>query len=309
MEKNSSLENELDSLVEVRWEYEKMNQVIEWILSHKKKVAIFVVVFLVISLGGIIPKVPDYIEMYKNVQRAQISLLNDDLEGALVSYEKAYEHVPTKELSADIEQVKILITSKSSFIKAQKSEENENYESAYYYYQQVLAEDKIRYGEAQEKIVEMANAIVDSIYVEVEELYQNKLYLMIIGKLEHALNYGVKIEETKEKIDEYQQILFYYYMKRAEQEAVTHFNHNLFYNLFMKSLAEAEKYGFTEEMVTQYEQLKEELVQTSVTKYYELAMQAYQSSNQEDLNHYYQIIIELAPNSEAGKELQQLIEG
>lgn len=285
-----------------------MNQVIEWILSHKKKVAIFIVLFLVISLGGIIPKVPHYIEMYKNVQRAQISLLNDDLEGGLVSYEKAYEHVPTKELSTDIEQVKNLIASKSNYIKAQKSEENENYESAYYYYQQVIAEDKIRYGEAKEKIVEMANNIVDSIYAEVEELYENNLYVMIIGKLQNALNYGVKIEETKEKIDDYQQILFDYYMKRAEQEAVTHFNHNLFYHLFTKSLAEAEKYAFNKKMVTQYEQLKEELIQTSVTKYYELAMQAYQSSNQEDLNHYYQIVIELAPDAEESKALQQLIE-
>lgn len=285
-----------------------MNQVIEWILSHKKKVAIFIVLFWVISLGGIIPKVPHYIEMYKNVQRAQISLLNDDLEGGLVSYEKAYEHVPTKELSTDIEQVKNLIASKSNYIKAQKSEDNENYESAYYYYQQVIAEDKIRYGEAKEKIVEMANNIVDSIYAEVEELYENNLYVMIIGKLQNALNYGVKIEETKEKIDDYQQILFDYYMKRAEQEAVTHFNHNLFYHLFTKSLAEAEKYAFNKKMVTQYEQLKEELIQTSVTKYYELAMQAYQSSNQEDLNHYYQIVIELAPDAEESKALQQLIE-
>lgn len=285
-----------------------MNQVIEWILSHKKKVAIFVVFFLVISLGGIIPKVPHYIEMYKNVQRAQISLLNDDLEGGLVSYEKAYEHVPTKELSADIEQVKNLIASKSNYIKAQKSEENENYESAYYYYQQVITEDKRRYDEAQEKVVEMANSIVESIYAEVEELYEHNLYVMIIGKLQNALNYGVKIEETKEKIDDYQQILFDYYMKRAEQEAVTHFNHHLFYHLFTKSLAEAEKYAFNKKMVTQYEQLKEELIQTSVTKYYELAMQAYQSSNQEDLKHYYQIIVELAPNSEEGKALQQLIE-
>lgn len=287
-----------------------MNQVIEWILSHKKKVAIFVVLFLVISLGGIIPKVPHYIEMYKNVQRAQISLLNDDLEGGLVSYEKAYEHMPTKkELSADIEQVRNLIASKSNFIKAQKSEENENYESAYYYYQQVIAEDKIRYEEAQEKIVEMANRIVDSIYVEVEELYENNLYVMIIGKLQNALNYGVKIEETKEKIDDYRQSLFDYYMKRAEQESITHFNHNLFYPLFTKSLAEAEKYAFNKKMVTQYEQLKEELIQTSVTKYYELAIQAYQSSNQEDLKHYHQIIVKLAPNAEEGKKLQQLIEG
>ena len=285
-----------------------MNQVIEWILSHKKKVAIFIVLFLVISLGGIIPKVPHYIEMYKNVQRAQISLLNDDLEGGLVSYEKAYEHVPTKELSTDIEQVKNLIASKSNYIKAQKSEENENYESAYYYYQQVIIEDKMRYDEAQEKVVEMANSIVESIYAEVEELYENNLYVMIIGKLQNALDYGVRIEETKEKIDDYQQILYDYYMKRAEQEAITHFNHNLFYHLFTKSLAEAEKYAFNKEMVTQYEQLKEELIQTSVTKYYELAMQAYQSSNQEDLNHYYQIIIELAPDAEEGKALQQLIE-
>ncbi len=285
-----------------------MNQISKWILEHKKRVILFVALFLVVIVVFLVPKVPAYVEMYKNIQRAQIALLNDDLEGGLVSYEKAYESVQSSELVQDIEQVKALINSKSTFIKAQKFEENENYESAYYYYQQVIPEDEKRYSQAQEKVVEMANEIVDSIYLQVEELYENRLYLMIIGRLQNALGYGVKIEETNKKIDEYQHVLFDYYLKRAQQEATTYFNHELFYHLFLKSLEEAKKYAINEEMVKELNQLTDTLINDNVAAYYDLAMEAYQSSDLEKVEYYYQIIVHLAPNSKEANQLETYIQ-
>ncbi len=285
-----------------------MNQICKWILDHKKKVILFVMLFLIVIVAFIVPKVPNYIEMYKDIQRAQIALLNDDLEGGLVSYEKAYESVQSHELVQNIEQVKALINSKSSFLKAQKYEENQNYESAYYYYQKVIPQDEKRYSEAQEKVVEIANEIVDSIYLQVEELYENRLYLMIIGRLQNALDYGVKIEETNQKIDEYQHVLFDYYLKRAQQEAKTYFNHELFDHLFMNSLEEAKKYAINDEMVNELNQQTETLIHDIVAAYYDLAMEAYQSSDLEKLEYYHQIIIELAPNSEEANQLETLIQ-
>lgn len=285
-----------------------MNQICKWILDHKKKVILFVMLFLIVIVASIVPKVPNYIEMYKDIQRAQIALLNDDLEGGLVSYEKAYESVQSYELVKNIEQVKALINSKSSFLKAKKYEENQNYESAYYYYQKVISQDEKRYSEAQKKVVEIANKIVDSIYLQVEELYENRLYLMIIGRLQNALDYGVKMEETNQKINEYQHVLFDYYLKRAQQEAKTYFNHELFDHLFMNSLEEAKKYAINDEMVNELNQQTESLIHDVVAAYYDLAIEAYQLSHLEKVEYYYQIIVELAPNTEEANQLETLIQ-
>ena len=49
-----------------------------WIITNRKKVGLGIGLFLIIFMFFIVKEAPGYIEMYKNIQSAKVSLLNDD---------------------------------------------------------------------------------------------------------------------------------------------------------------------------------------------------------------------------------------
>ena len=277
-----------------------------WIIKNRKKVGLGIGLFLIIFMFFIVKEAPGYIEMYKNIQSAKVSLLNDDLEGALVSYEKAYQAVKQKGIEENIDEVKQLITSKSNYLKGERANQNKNYDSAYYYYQNVIPSDEERYEKAQDELKVVAQKLVESIYEEVDDLYDKHLYLMIMGKLELALSYGVNVEETQEKIDYYQNVLFEYYVDRAKTEASTYFNHKLFYSLFLNSLEEAVKYATTDAQVEELSQLRENIIAETVNEYYELANIAVNDGKMEEVKTYYEMISAIDVTSEEASALAEL---
>ncbi len=278
-----------------------------WIITNRKKVGLGIGLFLIIFMFFIVKEAPGYIEMYKNIQSAKVSLLNDDLEGALVSYEKAYQAVKQKGIEENIDEVKQLITSKSNYLKGERANQNKNYDSAYYYYQNVIPSDEERYEKAQDELKVVAQRLVESIYEEVDDLYDKHLYLMIMGKLELALSYGVNVEETQEKIDYYQNVLFEYYVDRAKTEASTYFNHKLFYSLFLNSLEEAVKYATTDAQVEELSQLRENIIAETVNEYYELANIAVNDGKMEEVKIYYEMISAIDVTSEEASALAELL--
>lgn len=278
-----------------------------WIIKNRKKVGLGIGLFLIIFMFFIVKEAPGYIEMYKNIQSAKVSLLNDDLEGALVSYEKAYQAVKQKGIEENIDEVKQLITSKSNYLKGERANQNKNYDSAYYYYQNVIPSDEERYEKAQDELKVVAQKLVESIYEEVDDLYDKHLYLMIMGKLELALSYGVNVEETQEKIDYYQNVLFEYYVDRAKTEASTYFNHKLFYSLFLNSLEEAVKYATTDAQVEGLSQLRENIIAETVNEYYELANIAVNDGKMEEVKIYYEMISAIDVTSEEASALAELL--
>ena len=278
-----------------------------WIIKNRKKVGLGIGLFLIIFMFFIVKEAPGYIEMYKNIQSAKVSLLNDDLEGALVSYEKAYQAVKQKGIEENIDEVKQLITSKSNYLKGERANQNKNYDSAYYYYQNVIPSDEERYEKAQDELKVVAQRLVESIYEEVDDLYDKHLYLMIMGKLELALSYGVNVEETQEKIDYYQNVLFEYYVDRAKTEASTYFNHKLFYSLFLNSLEEAVKYATTDAQVEGLSQLRENIIAETVNEYYELANIAVNDGKMEEVKIYYEMISAIDVTSEEASALAELL--
>ena len=278
-----------------------------WIIKNRKKVGLGIGLFLIIFMFFIVKEAPGYIEMYKNIQSAKVSLLNDDLEGALVSYEKAYQAVKQKGIEENIDEVKQLITSKSNYLKGERANQNKNYDSAYYYYQNVIPSDEERYEKAQDELKVVAQKLVESIYEEVDDLYDKHLYLMIMGKLELALSYGVNVEETQEKIDYYQNVLFEYYVDRAKTEASTYFNHKLFYSLFLNSLEEAVKYATTDAQVEELSQLRENIIAETVNEYYELANIAVNDGKMEEVKIYYAMISAIDVTSEEASALAELL--
>ncbi|CUN03111.1 MULTISPECIES: hypothetical protein [Turicibacter] len=278
-----------------------------WIITNRKKVGLGIGLFLIIFMFFIVKEAPGYIEMYKNIQSAKVSLLNDDLEGALVSYEKAYQAVKQKVIEENIDEVKQLITSKSNYLKGERANQNKNYDSAYYYYQNVIPSDEERYEKAQDELKVVAQRLVESIYEEVDDLYDKHLYLMIMGKLELALSYGVNVEETQEKIDYYQNVLFEYYVDRAKTEASTYFNHKLFYSLFLNSLEEAVKYATTDAQVEELSQLRENIIAETVNEYYELANIAVNDGKMEEVKIYYEMISAIDVTSEEASALAELL--
>ena len=278
-----------------------------WIIKNRKKVGLGIGLFLIIFMFFIVKEAPGYIEMYKNIQSAKVSLLNDDLEGALVSYEKAYQAVKQKGIEENIDEVKQLITSKSNYLKGERANQNKNYDSAYYYYQNVIPSDEERYEKAQDELKVVAQKLVESIYEEVDDLYDKHLYLMIMGKLDLALSYGVNVEETQEKIDYYQNVLFEYYVDRAKTEASTYFNHKLFYSLFLNSLEEAVKYATTDVQVEELSQLRENIIAETVNEYYELANIAVNDGKMEEVKIYYEMISAIDVTSEEASALAELL--
>ena len=278
-----------------------------WIIKNRKKVGLGIGLFLIIFMFFIVKEAPGYIEMYKNIQSAKVSLLNDDLEGALVSYEKAYQAVKQKGIEENIDEVKQLITSKSNYLKGERANQNKNYDSAYYYYQNVIPSDEERYEKAQDELKVVAQKLVESIHEEVDDLYDKHLYLMIMGKLELALSYGVNVEETQEKIDYYQNVLFEYYVDRAKTEASTYFNHKLFYSLFLNSLEEAVKYATTDAQVEELSQLRENIIAETVNEYYELANIAVNDGKMEEVKIYYEMISAIDVTSEEASALAELL--
>lgn len=285
-----------------------MNNFKNWISNSRNKVIVMAGVIVVILIAIFAKVGPQYIEMYKNVQSAQISLLNDDLEGALVGYEKAYEATSQDSVKKNIEEVQSLIASKSNYLKGEQANENMNYDSAYYYYQNVIPADEKRYEDAQEKLKVVSKNLVESIYEEVNDLYDKHLYLMIIGKLELALSYGVNVEKTQEKIEYYQEVLFDYYVERAEKEALTYFNHELFYSLFLNSLEEASKYAITDEQVEELQIFKQDLIANTLTDYCELAKESARNSEFEEVEKYYDMINTIDENSEESAIVKELLQ-
>ena len=77
----------------------------------------FLFIFIIILSFIIIEKCPKYVEVYKYTLNANVSILNDDLKGALGSYEKAYLLLPSESLKKQIIKVNQLMKSKSNFLK------------------------------------------------------------------------------------------------------------------------------------------------------------------------------------------------
>lgn len=281
----------------------------DWMIKKRHLILIITIVLLV-TVGGIsIVKFSGYTQVYKYLLNAEVSVLNDDLRGALVSLEKAYELRPSHLLENEIEKLNKLMDSKSSFIRGLQAEEGENFETAYYYYQQVDEIDEERYDVAQQKLLTLANQVVDEIYEQAEHYYDNHLYLMIIKKLESALKYRTRIEETQSKINYYQEILYQYYVDKSIDEANAYCDDPLFYNLFIQSLDHALSYATSSEKKEAVRQLKRQLVQTQVSYYLTLATKAYEDGNIEVMKQYIERILVLDPtNASIHPLLNQLSE-
>ena len=115
-------------------EMSRLKRLNHWVINNRSRIWILIII-AVLMVGCIfVSKLPRYVDMYKYILNAEVSLDNDDLKGALLSFEKAYELVPTELLEQDIERLNQLIKSKSNFLRGEQAEESQNYESAYYYY-------------------------------------------------------------------------------------------------------------------------------------------------------------------------------
>lgn len=278
-----------------------------WMTKHRSRIWILIIIAILIVGCIFVSKLPRYVDKYKYILNAEVSLDHDDLKGALLSFEKAYELVPTESLEQEIERLNQLIKSKSSFLRGEQAEESQNYESAYYYYNKVDPIDVERYQQAQGKLPQIAEKVVESIYEQVEKYYEDHLYLLIIGRLESALCYGVRIDETLEKIENYKNFLYGYSVDKAQLEAVTYFDDPLFYKLFITSIQDALKYAITDEQKEYVLQLKEELIETNIKQYLILARESHEIGDEITANKYIEQILTLdTTNKEALSLLEEI---
>ena len=276
------------------------------IKNHRRMLILISFLFVIISCLYI-AKIPRYAQMYKYLLNADVSMTNDDLKGALVSLEKAYELIPSESLRVKVEELNRLIDSKSNFIRGEQAEEGEHYETAYYYYEKVAEVDENRYQIAQKKLSTLANKAIDQIYEQAHKYYENHLYLIILGKLEGALKYNIRVEEIKSKIQSYKEFLYEYYIDKAIDEAKTYYNDPSFYDLFIHSLDDALNYVVSDQQKEEVTQLKVELSQMNIDYYLKLATQAYEIGDNVIAKQYIQRILTLdRDNQSAMSFLAQL---
>ncbi|MBQ4163641.1 MAG: hypothetical protein IJD87_01025 [Turicibacter sp.] len=138
-------------------------------INRKRPLLCFLFIFMIILSFIIVEKCPKYVEVYKYTLNANVSILNDDLKGALGSYEKAHLLLPSESLKKQIIKMNQLIKSKSNFLRAEQSEQNKEYESAYYYYANVDSIDEKRYQLAQDKLISLEEQVVDETHIHTEE--------------------------------------------------------------------------------------------------------------------------------------------
>ena len=265
----------------------------DWMIHNRKQIWTLLIVGLLIIGCLFISKLPRYIDVYKYRLNAEVSMMNDDLKGALVSLEKAYELIPDESLESEIERLNQLIKSKSNFLRGQQSEKDGHYDTAHYYYNKVDPIDEERYQLAQDKLPIMAEKVVEDIYQQVDRYYENHLYLLMIGKLEIALQYNVRMEETLEKMDYYKGILYQNYIDKAQEEARIYCDDAMFYKLFITSIEDALKYVTTDEQKVYALQLKAELIKTNIQQYLILARQAHENGDDIVAKRYIEQILTL----------------
>lgn len=279
--------------VEESTEMSRLKCLNHWMMKHRSRIWILIII-VILTVGYLfISKLPYYVDMYKYILNAEVSMENDDLKGALLSFEKAYELVPTKSLEQKIEYLNQLIKSKSNFLRGEQAEESQNYESAYYYYNKVDAIDEERYHQAQQKLPQIAENAVESIYEQVEKYYEEHLYLLVIGRLESALQYNIRVSETLEKIEQYKDFLYQYYINKAESEAVDYFDDLIFYQLFITSIHNALKYAVTDEQKEHALQLKDELIKINSERYFMLAQESHNIGDEIAVKKYMEQILAL----------------
>ena len=288
-------------------EMSRLKRLNHWVINNRSRIWILIII-AVLMVGCIfVSKLPRYVDMYKYILNAEVSLDNDDLKGALLSFEKAYELVPTELLEQEIERLNQLIKSKSNFLRGEQAEESQNYESAYYYYNEVDSIDEERYYRAQEKLPEIAEKVVESIYEQVEKYYEEHLYLLVIGRLESALKYNIRVDETLEKIDQYKDLLYKYYIDKAQSEALTYFDDPLFYQLFITSIDNALKYAITDEQKEYVLQLKDELIKTNIERYLILVQESHKIGDEIVAKKYIEQILSLdATNKDVFRLLEEI---
>lgn len=285
--------------VEESTEMSRLKCLNHWVIKHRSRIWILIIISI-LTVGCIfVSKLPRYVDRYKYILNAEVSMDNDDLKGALLSFEKAYELVPSELLEKEIERLNQLIKSKSNFLRGEQAEESQNYESAYYYYNKVDPIDEERYQQAQEKLPQIAEKVVESIYEQVEKYYEEHLYQLVIGRLQSALRYNIRIDETVEKIDQYKDFLYKYYIDKAQSEAVTYFDDPIFYQLFMTSIHNALKYSVTDEQKEYVLKLKDELIETNIERYLILAQESHKIGDEIEAKKYIEQILSLdATNKE-----------
>lgn len=139
------------------------------IITNRKRRFLTGLFIFIILCFMVIRSCPKYVEAYKYTLNANVSIINDDLKGALGSYEKAYLLFPSESLKKQILKMNQLIKSKSNFLRGEELEKNKEYESAYYYYANVDSIDEKRYQLAQKKLLSLSQQIVDKISIQIEE--------------------------------------------------------------------------------------------------------------------------------------------
>ena len=116
---------------------------------------LFIFLFSLAIIG--VNLVPRCVEVYRYKLNAEVSFVNDDLRGALLSYKKAYAQIPLTSLKREIEIIERVMISKSQFTQGQEAEKNQDFEMAYYYYSKVDKIDSARYACAQHKLLDLSN--------------------------------------------------------------------------------------------------------------------------------------------------------
>ncbi len=235
------------------------------------------------------------------IKKAEVAMVNDDLDLALLLYKEAYEMNKTPELAKVIKEVTALINSKYHYNQAREYENENKLESAYSYYQKVIEADTTRYNQAQVNSTKLGNQIVENIMLEAEGYYHQNLYPMVIGRLRAALQYNIRTEEINDRLAKANAHFYEYYVQEAQTSFEEYLDNEYLFDTFLTSLTYAEIFVMTDDQKMDLATVKEDLVNEAITTY----LEKLEHLNEDDINKiksYAKMILKLDPTHEKANE-------
>ena len=230
------------------------------------------VIFMMIVVMSFIMEVVSNHSEYTNVdelKKAEVALLNDDLELALLLYKEAYIQSPDEQISLLINEVEALEASKKMYQSGQEFMKQDKLKEAYESFANVIEEDISRYEIAIDNKTAIANTLIDEHLVQANLMYEQKLYPLVIGQLKQALNYNIRVDEINEHLSKANTYFYDYYLREANKMYTKYLNHDEFYDLFLTKFVYVESFATTEGLRNQAQATKDAIILSATAHYLE----------------------------------------
>ena len=262
------------------------------------------VIFMMIVVMSFIMEVVSNHSEYTNVdelKKAEVALLNDDLDLALLLYKEAYAQSPDEQISSMISEVEALVTSKQMYQRGQELVKEDKLKEAYEAFIKVIEKDTSRYETAIESTTAIADILIDEHLVQASLMYEQKLYPLVIGQLKQASQYNIRDEEINDHLVKANAYFYEYYLQEVNKMYTKYLDHDEFYDLFLTKFIYVESFAITESQRNQVQTTKDAMILSATTHYLE-KMKEFETKNMSIALKYAEKVLRLDEDQNEAKQ-------